>query len=94
MFSAPALKSVLFDGGRILAGGGKLQAFLPNGKKDASWKVTTAKIDASIRGHNTVGAFRDMKPAPGGGYFAACQCDWVLNPGESIGHLDRRPRPS
>ncbi len=84
-FSAPALKAVLFAGGRILAGGGKLQAFLPNGKKDATWKVTTAKIDASIRGHNTVGAFRDMKPAPGGGYFAACQCDWVLNPGESIG---------
>lgn len=84
-FSAPALKADLFAGGRILAGGGKLQAFLPNGKKDASWKVTTAKIDASIRGHKTVGAFRDMKPAPGGGYFAACQCDWVLNPGESIG---------
>jgi hypothetical protein len=84
-FSAPALKAVLFDGGRILAGGGKLQAFLPNGKKDATWTVTTAKIDSTLRGHNTVGAYRDMKPAPGGGYFAACQCDWVLNPGESIG---------
>ena len=81
-FSAPALKSVLFDSGRVLAGGAKLQAYLPNGKKDTTWTVTTAKIDASIRGHNTLPAYRDLKPAPGGGYFAACQCDWVLNPGD------------
>ena len=82
-FSAPTLKSVLFDKGRILAGSAKLQAFLPSGGKDTSWTTTTAKIDASIRGHNTVAAFRDMKPAPGGGYFAACECDWVLNPGDA-----------
>ena len=82
-FSAPALKSVLFDKGRILAGSGKLQAYLPNGKKDTTWTTTTAKIDASIRAHTTVPAYRDMKPAPGGGYFAACQCDWVLNPGDA-----------
>lgn len=82
-FSAPALKSVLFVGGRILAGSGKLQAFLPNGSKDASWTTTTAKTDASLRAHTTIPSFRDVKPAPGGGYFAACQCDWVLNPGDA-----------
>ncbi len=82
-FKAPALKSALFADGHVLAGSAKLQAFLPSGSKDASWTITTAKTDASLRSHKTVPSFRDMKPAPGGGFFAACQCDWVLNPGEA-----------
>jgi hypothetical protein len=88
-FKAPTLKSVLFHGGRILAGGGKLRAFLPNGKRDRTWAVTDAKIDTSLRGHNTVGEFRDIQPGRGGRYFVACQCDWVLNPEDSTGPSTR-----
>ena len=86
-FRTPSLKSVLFDNGRVLAGGGKLWAYLPKGKRDRTWTVTDAKVDTSLRGHDTVGEVRDIEPGRGGRYWVACQCDWVLNPGES-------PRPS
>jgi hypothetical protein len=80
-FIAPALKSVLFDNGRVLGGDDALQAWLPAGGKDPSWDVTTLHIDASLRAHTTTPAYRDVKPAPGGGYFAACQCDSLTDGG-------------
>ncbi len=86
-FRTPSLKSVLFDNGRVLAGGGKLWAYLPKGKRDRTWTVTDARVDTSLRGHNTVGEFRDIEAGRGGRYWVACQCDWLLGPRES-------PRPS
>jgi outer membrane protein assembly factor BamB len=80
-FTAPNLKSVLFDNGRILGGSAKLQAWLPTGKLDRTWTISKVQIDASIRQHATSPAYRDMKPAPGGGYFAACQCDSLIQSG-------------
>jgi hypothetical protein len=79
--SVPTLKSVLYDNGRVLGGGAKLQAWLPTGGKDPSWDVTTLHVDSSLRGHTTVASYRDLKPAPGGGYFAACQCDSLTDGG-------------
>jgi hypothetical protein len=78
--SVPALKSVLYDNGRVLGGGAKLQAWLPTGGKDPSWHVTTLHIDDSLRAHKIVPAYRDLKPASGG-YFAACQCDSLTDSG-------------
>jgi hypothetical protein len=80
-FVAPALKSVLYRGGRVLGGGATLQAWLPGGGKDPSWEVTTLHINDSLRGHKISAAYRDLKPASGGGYFAACQCDSLTDGG-------------
>lgn len=76
-FVAPSLKSVLYDNGRVLGGSDILQAWFPAGGKDPSWDVTTVQIDPTLRAHTTKPAYRDLKPVPGGGYFAACQCDWL-----------------
>jgi hypothetical protein len=80
-FIAPSLKSVLYSNGRVLGGSSTLQAWLPTGGKDPSWDVTTVHIDGSLRGHTTNPAYRDLKPVPGGGYFAACQCDSLTDGG-------------
>jgi hypothetical protein len=80
-FVAPALKSVLYRSGRVLGGGTSLQAWLPAGGKDPSWDVTTLHVDDSLRAHKISPAYRDLKPAPGGGYFAACQCDSLTDGG-------------
>jgi hypothetical protein len=79
--NVPALKSVLYRDGRILGGGTRLQAWLPTGGKDPSWHVTTLHTDSSRRAHTTAPAYRRVKPAPGGGYFAACQCDSLTDAG-------------
>ena len=80
-FTAPSLKSDLYDNGRILGGGSKLQAWLPTGQVDPTWHVTKLHIDSSIRQHTTAPAYRDVEPAAGGGYFAACQCDSLTDAG-------------
>ncbi len=72
---ALALRSVLYDNGRVLGGSWKLQAWLPTGARDPSWEATILHTDSSLRAHTTDPAYRDLKPAPGRGYFAACQCD-------------------
>ena len=73
--AVPTLKSVLYNDGRVLGGGAKLQAWLPTGAKDPSWNVTTLHVDASLRAHRIAPSYRDLKAVPSGGYFAACQCD-------------------
>jgi len=80
-FTAPSLKADLYDNGRILGGSSKLQAWLPTGGIDPTWHVTKLHIDSTIRQHATAPDYRDMKPAPGGGYFAACQCDSLTDAG-------------
>jgi hypothetical protein len=77
----PSLKSVLYDNGRVLGGSAKLHAWLPTGGKDPSWHVTTVHIDGSLRAHTITPSYRDMKAVPGGGYFAACQCDSLTDAG-------------
>jgi hypothetical protein len=82
-FRAPNLKTVLVDGKRVLGGGGKMQAWNRKGKKKRSFVVTTTKTNPSLRGHKTPPMYSDVAPFPGGGWIAACKCDWVMNPGES-----------
>jgi hypothetical protein len=77
----PALKSVLFDNGRVLGGSPKLQAWLPTGAKDPSWDVTVLHTDSTLRAHTTLPSYRDLEPIAGGGYFAACQCDSLTDAG-------------
>jgi hypothetical protein len=96
-FIAPELKSVLYDHGRVLGGGATLQAWLPTGGKDPLWDVTTLQTDSTLRAHTTAPAYRDLKPAPGGGYFAACQCDSLTDgattyPVKAIVRLDAEGR--
>jgi hypothetical protein len=79
---APPLRSVLYDGGRVLGGAQRLQAWLPTGGKDPTWDVTALHTDATLRTHTTDPSYRDLEPAPGGGYFGACQCD-SLTDGET-----------
>lgn len=78
-FVAPELRSVLYDTGRVLGGGATLQAWLPAGGKDPSWDVTTLEVDGALRTHAIQPAYRDLDPVPGGGYFAACQCDSITD---------------
>jgi hypothetical protein len=80
-FIAPVLRSVLFRDGRVLGGGTSLRAWLPRGGRDRSWDVTTVHIDDSLRAHTTKPAYRDLMHVPGGGYFAACQCDSLTDDG-------------
>jgi hypothetical protein len=80
-FVAPVLRSVLYRNGRVLGGGRSLRAWLPRGGRDRSWDVTTVHIDDSLRSHTTDPAYRDLMHAPGGGYFAACQCDSLTDGG-------------
>jgi hypothetical protein len=77
----PALKSVLYDNGRVLGGSPKLQAWLPTGAKDPTWDVTVLHTDSTLRAHTTLPSYRDLDAAPGGGYFAACQCDSLTDSG-------------
>jgi hypothetical protein len=80
-FVAPELKAALYDNGRVLGGGRTLQAWLPTGGGDPSWHETALHTDSSLRAHTTTPAYRDLKAAPGGGYFAACQCDSLTEGG-------------
>lgn len=82
-FVAPNLKTVLVDGNRVLGGGAKMQAWTRNGSKVGGFVVTTTKTNPSLRGHKTPRMYTDVEPLPGGGWVAACKCDWVMNPGES-----------
>jgi hypothetical protein len=80
-FNAPVLRSVLFRNGRVLGGGTSLRAWLPRGGRDRSWDVTTVHIDDGLRAHTISAAYRDLMAVPGGGYFAACQCDSLTDGG-------------
>jgi len=82
-FSAPNLKTVLVDGAQVLGGGAKMQAWTRSGSKINSFVVTTPKTNPALRSHNTPRMYTDIEPFPGGGWVAACKCDWVMNPGES-----------
>jgi hypothetical protein len=81
-FVAPNLKTVVVDGNQVLGGGAKMQAWTRNGSKVGNFVVTTTKTNPSLRGHNTPRMYTDVEPLPGGGWIAACKCDWVMNPGE------------
>jgi hypothetical protein len=82
VFKAPALKTVLVDGNAVLGGGAKMDAWTRDGAKLAGFVSTTTQVDPTIRAHNTPNMYSDIAPMPGGGWLAACKCDWVLNPGE------------
>jgi hypothetical protein len=82
-FVAQALKSVLVDGDIVLGGGKKMNAWDRNGSKRNDFVVTTPLTNPSLRNHNTPPMYTDIVPMPGGGWLAACKCDWILNPGES-----------
>ena len=84
-FKAPALKTVLVDGTVVLGGGKTMEAWERSGTKLGGFAKTTTVVDPSIRQHSTPNMYTDIEPMPGGGWLATCKCDWVLNPGESVG---------
>jgi len=84
-FSAPALKTVLVDGNLVLGGGKKMSAWNRDGQSVGAFVTTVPLTNPALRAHNTPPMYTDIAPMPGGGWLAACKCDWVLNPGETTG---------
>jgi hypothetical protein len=75
-FSTESLYSVFAMADRVLVGGRDLSAYTFSGSKIGSFKPLVAKIDPSLRHHNTPSLIRDIGVSGGDG-FATGQFDFI-----------------
>ena len=75
-FSTPRLKTVLATGGRVYAGGARLEAYQLDGSRDRSFQSVNPAIDESLRTHDTQSQIRDLL-AYQGDVIAIGQFDFI-----------------